>query len=79
MFVGWVYNIIPVVDNSSVFSSVAGNFYLILSLPLFAVRICRRDRDVVGKEKESALSEGGENQWKPKERWAGVLYRILHL
>lgn len=51
---------------------MAGNSHLVLSLPSVgggreAVRICRGDRMWSGKEKESTLSDGGENQWKLKE------------
>lgn len=85
-FLGCVFNTIPVVDSGSVSLSVAGNFHLILSLPSVHKKKKKKGSKILQERQEwggwkgaGIKSEGGANQWKPKERRTGVFGKVFYL
>lgn len=79
-FVRCIFNIIALVDGSSVSFSAAGNFHLISSLPSVpkkeAGRICRRDRSAVRGRKRNQHSVTEEKiSGKPAREDLGAFVR----
>lgn len=79
-FVRCIFNLIALVDGSSVSFSAAGDFHLISSLPSVpkkeAGRICRRDRSAVRGRKRNQHSVTGEKiSGKPGREDLGAFVR----